>query len=201
MHKIPKLVLSLGGILFALGLIVVMVGGLMMDLETPPSSEDWSGTLMFKGDTPATFEGEFKWIAGYNIFVQDGANVTIEVVNSDVDNIFESCEVDDGCDLYDVDGHINGYHYIGYLDFEEEGAGTYEIRFTEENGEAVNVMIREDNSFGAFLVSAGGVIGCFAGIILLIIGGILTKVMKGRSKVEITQTINDDSDKGIESSN
>ena len=63
---------------------------------------------MFEGNTSTTFEGEFKWTAAYNIFVQDGANVTIEVFNSDVDNIFESCEVDDECDLYDVDGHING---------------------------------------------------------------------------------------------
>jgi len=197
MHKIPKLVLGLGGILFALGLVAVMVGGLMMDLDTPPSSEDWSGTLMFEGSTPTTFEGEFKWIAGYNIFVQDGSNVTIEVLNSDVDNIFESCEVDDECDLYDVDGHINGYHYIGYLDFEEEGAGTYEVRFTEENGETVDVMIREENGFGAFLVSAGGVISCFAGTIILIIGSILSKVMKENPKVELTSTVNDESDDRI----
>ena len=206
MHKVPKLALGLGGILFVLGWVAVAGGGLMMDLDTPPSSEDWSGTLMFEGNTSTTFEGEFKWIATYNIFVQDGSNVTVEVLNSDADDIFWSCELDDDCDLYDVDGHINGYHYIGDLDFEEEGTGiynpfskrgTYEISFTEDNGETVNVMIREDTSFAGFLVSAGGVISCFAGIIILIIGGILSKVMKENPKVELTSTVNDESDDRI----
>ena len=89
------------------------------------------------------------------------------------------------------------------MDFEEEGtgiynpftkSGTYEISFTEENGETVNVMIREDTSFEGFLVAAGGVISCFAGIIILIIGSILSKVMKENPKVELTSTVNDESD-------
>jgi len=202
MHKVPKRALGLGGILFVLGWVAVAGGGLMMDVDTPPSSEDWSGTLMFEGNTSTTFEGEFKWIATYNIFVQDGSNVTVEVLNSDGDDIFWSCELDDDCDLYDVDGYIDGYHYIGELDFEEEGTGiynpfskkgTYEISFTEENGETVNVMIREDTSFAGFLVSAGGAIICFAGIVILIIGSILAKVMKENPKVELTSTVSDES--------
>ena len=167
--------------------------------STSPSSEDWSGTLMFKGSTPTTFEGEFKWAATYNVFVQDGSNVTVEVLNSDIDDIFWPCDLDGECDGFDVDGHIDGYHYIGDLDFEEEGtgiynpftkSGTYEISFTEENGETVNVMIREDTSFEGFLVVAGGAFSCFAGIIILIIGGILSMVMKEKQKVELAPTVN-----------
>ena len=210
MHKVPKLVLGLGGILFVLGWVAMVGGSLMMDLDTPPSSEDWSGTLMFEDSTPTTFEGEFKWSETYNVFVQDGSNVTIEILNSDADDIFWPCELDDDCDMFDVDGHINGYHYIGELDFsiffEEEGTGIYnpfsktgiyEISFTEENGETVNVMIREDTSVAGFLVSAGGFISCFAGIIILIIGSILSKVMKENPKVELTSTVNDESDDRI----
>lgn len=193
------MVLGLGAILFALGTITFFVGSSMMDLDTPPSSEDWSGTLMFEGETPITFEAEFNWVTGYNIFVPDGANVTVEVLNSDADDIFESCEADDECDMFDVDGRVKGYHYIGYLDFEEVGTGTYEISFTEENGEAVNVMIREDTSFGAFLVSAGGAIGCLAGVVFLIIGGILAKLMKDNPKVEISPTLSDASPNEIQS--
>ena len=101
--------------------------------------------------------------------------------------------------MFDVDGHIDGYHYIGDLDFEEEGtgiynpftkSGIYEISFTEENGEIVNVMIREDTSFEGFLVVAGGAFSCFAGIIILIIGGILSMVMKEKQKVELAPTVN-----------
>ena len=195
MHKVPKLTLGLGGILFVLGWAAVAGGGLIMDVDTPPSSEDWSGTLMFEDSTPTTFEGEFKWAADYYVFVQDGSNVTIEILNSDADDIFWSCESEDECDEFDVDGHINGYHYIGGLDFEEEGtgiynpftkSGTYEISFTEENGETVNVMIREDTSFEGFIAVAGGMISCFSGIIILIIGGILSKVMKENPKVELS---------------
>ena len=206
MHKVPKLVLGLGGILFVLGWAAVAGGGLMMDLDTPPSSEDWSGTLMFEDSTPTTFEGEFRWAETYYVFVQDGSNVTVEVLNHDIDDIFWPCDLDGECDDFDVDGHIDGYHYIGYLDFDEEGApiynpltkvGTYEISFTEENGETVNVMIREDGSLEGFLAIAGGFISCFSGIIILIIGSILSKVMKENPKVELTSTVNDESDDRI----
>jgi hypothetical protein len=201
MHKVPKWILNFGGLFIILGLVVLQLGGFMMDLDTAPSSEDWSGTLMFEGDTPTTFEAEFKWIRGYSIFVQDGSNVTIEVINSDTAEIYEPCQESDACDLYDIDGHIDGYHYIGDLDFEEVGTGTYEIIFTEKDGEASKVMIREDTSFAGFLVLAGGVIGCFAGIILLIIGGILTRVMKEETKVEFTPVMTAESDDGIQKTN
>ena len=204
MHKVPKLVLGLGGILFVIGWAIILMDP--MDVDTPPSSEDWSGTLMFEDSTPTTFEGEFKWAADYYVFVQDGSNVTIEILNSDADDIFWSCESEDECDEFDVDGHINGYHYIGGLDFEEEGtgiynpftkSGTYEISFTEENGETVNVMIREDTSFEGFLVFAGGMISCFSGIIILIIGGILAMLIKEKPKVELSSTVSDESDDRI----
>ena len=55
-------------------------------------------------------------------------------------------------------------------------------------------MIREDKSFEGFIAVAGGVISCFAGIIILIIGSILSKVMKENPKVELTSTVNDESD-------
>jgi len=198
MHKAPKLTLRLGGILFAIGFVIILMDPMGVD-STSPSSEDWSGTLMFEDSTPTTFEGEFKWAATYNVFVQDGSNVTVEVLNSDIDDIFWPCDLDGECDGFDVDGHIDGYHYIGDLDFEEEGtgiynpftkSGTYEISFTEENGETVNVMIREDTSFEGFIAVAGGVISCFAGIIILIIGGILSMVMKEKQKVELAPTVN-----------
>lgn len=200
MHKIPKLTLGLGGILFVIGWAIIMMDPMGVD-SSSPSSEDWSGTLMFEDETPTTFEGEFKWSATYNVFVQDGSTVTVEVLNSDIDDIFWPCDVDGECDEFDVDGHIDGYHYIGELDFEEEGtgiynpfskSGTYEISFTEENGETVNVMIREDTSFEGFLVFVGGVISCFAGIIILIIGSILAKLIKENRKVELSSTMSDE---------
>ena len=190
MHKVPKLTQNLGGILLVIGFLAI---SLTMDADSASSS---SGTLMFEDSTPTIFEGEFKWSATYNVFVQDGSNATVEVLNSDIDNIFSPCGK---CDGFDVDGHIDGYHYIGDLDFEEEGtgiynpftkSGTYEIGFTEENGETVNVMIREDTSLEGFLVSVGGGISCCLGAILLLIGLILSRVMKEEQKVELAPSVN-----------
>jgi hypothetical protein len=195
MHKIPKRVLAIGWILFFLGFAAFMLGNFLDNLDSsPPSSEDWSGTLMFEGNTSTTFEGEFKWAKSYNIFVEDGANVSVEVLNSDTDNIFESCELDDDCDMFDVDGYIDGYHFIGYLELDSVGTGIYELRFTEENGEVVDVMIREEGGFAAFLALAAGLIVCSTGFIVLIIGSILAKVMKENPKVELASKVSDELD-------
>jgi len=49
-------------------------------------------------------------------------------------------------------------------------------------------------ALGVTMNPAGGVIGCFAGIIILIIGSILSIVLKENPKVELTSTVNDESD-------
>ena len=49
-------------------------------------------------------------------------------------------------------------------------------------------------ALGVTMNPAGGVISCFAGIIILIIGSILSKVMKENPKVELASTVNDESD-------
>lgn len=202
MHKIPKRVLNIGFGCLVLGFAGLMLGNFLINLDSsPPSSEDWSGTLMFEGNTSTTLESEFKWGKNYNIFVEDGANVSVEVLNSDTDDIFESCEVDDDCDMYDVDGYIDGYHYIGDLDFDDVGAGTYEISFTEENGEVVDVMIREEGGFAAMLALAAGVIVCSTGVFVLIIGAILAKVIKENTQVELTSTVSDEPDDRFHSYN
>ncbi len=205
MHKIPKRILTIGGILFCLGFAALMLGNFLDNLEaSPPSSEDWSGTLMFEGNTSTTLESEFKWAKTYNIFVEDGANVSVEVLNSDTDDIFDPCEIDDDCDMYDVDGYIDGYHYIGCLEFDGVGTGTYEISFTEENGEVVDVMIREEGGFAAtlaFFAFFAGLIVCFTGVFVLIIGAILAKVIKENTQVELTSTVSDEPDDRFHSYN
>ena len=197
MNKLSKRVQGLGGILFALGLVAVMVGGftLVRVCLHPTCDATHYTTLMFEGNVEGygstTFEGDFKRFVTYNIFVSNGGDVAVEVLNSDADDIFTPCELDDKC--VDSNLQLGGYRYIGDLVFEEEGPGTYEINFIEENGDNLNVMIREDTSYVSFLVLNGGVISSFAGIIILIIGIIRTKVMKENPKVELTSTVSEES--------
>ena len=185
MHKIPRWVLRIGWTLFALGLLVVMFAGTVIDnVDTPPESEDWSGTLMFKGETPATYDVELNVFSSYYVFVQEGANITVEILNGNDHNYFEPCENDDDCDMYDIEGNISGYEYIGEILIDDKGE--YDITFTEENGEAVEVMIREDQGFQSFLMIAGGSVGCFVGLLFLIIGGIMAMIMKESIDVDLS---------------
>ena len=185
MHNIPRWVLRIGSTLFVLGLLVVILGGTVIDnVDTPPESEDWSGTLMFKGETPAIYEVELNVFSSYYVFVQEGANITVEILNGNNQNYFEPCENDDDCDIYDVEGNISGYEYIGEILIDDKGE--YEIAFMEGNGEAVEVMIREDKGFQSFLIIAGGSVGCFVGLLLLIIGGIMAMIMKENIDVDLS---------------
>ena len=152
--------------------------------DTPPESEDWSGTLMFEGETPSTYEVELNIFSSYYVFVQEGANITVEILNGNNQNYFEPCENDDDCDIYDVEGNISGYEYIGEILIDDKGE--YEIAFIEGNGEAVEVMIREDKGFQSFLIIAGGSVGCFVGLLLLIIGGIMAMIMKESIDVDLS---------------
>ena len=198
MHEIPRWVLRIGGTLFALGLLAVMFGGTVIDnVDTPPESEDWSGTLMFKDKTPATYDVELNIFSSYYVFVQEGANITVEILNGNDRNYFEPCENDDDCDMYDIEGNISGYEYIGEILIDDKGE--YDIIFTEENGEAVEVMIREDQGFQSFLMIAGGSVGCFVGLLLLIIGGIMAMMMKESIGVDLSSQVRPESIQGVQS--
>ena len=188
MHKIARWVFRIGGALFLFGLLAVMFGGTIFDVDATPESEDWSGTLMFEGETPTTQEFNLNFISTYHVFVEEGENVSVKLLNGNENNYFEPCEDDDaisGCAAFDVEGNVSGFEYIGEILIDDKG--DYLIEFSAENGDLVEVMIREDRSFQSFLVVAGGVVSCFGGIILFIVGGILAKVMKEKDKILLIQ--------------
>jgi hypothetical protein len=188
MHKIAKWVLRIGSALFLLGLLTIMIGGITSGVDTTPESEDWSGTLMFEGETPTTQEFNLNFISTYHVFVEEGKNVSVKLLNGNENNYFEPCEDDDAisdCAAFDVEGNVSGFEYIGEILIDDKG--DYLIEFSAENGDLVEVMIREDLMGLTLLVVAGGSISCFGGIILLIVGGILAKVMKEKDKILLIQ--------------
>ena len=188
MHKLADTIKGVGAILLLLGAVAFWMGT-QIDDGIPPDDEDWSGTLMWEGTTPATFEGKFSGFSTYYVWVKKSGiydeefDVSVEVLN-DTAMYFESCEEWGECRA------IPGYEYIGEIYLEDMfDAGTYEVQFTDENGGEAAVMIREDSDGGGFLVLMGGLFGCFVGILLLVVGGFLSFITKENKSTYIEPII------------
>ena len=179
MRTAPKVMLGLGGVLLVIGILAFAIGGAIVS-EVSPESEDWSGTLKWEGTTPTTYEGEFDWTHTYNVWAEEGSNVQVEVLFGSSDDRFISCEELDACWIFDYDGAIPGFEYIGEIWI--MNSGTYTVEFSGDNN--VDVMIRDDESFGGFLGMMGGGGVCCFGILFLIIGGILATTMKDKPKLQ-----------------
>ena len=187
MRTAPKVMLGLGGVLLVIGILAFAIGGAIVS-EVSPESEDWSGTLKWEGTTPTTYEGEFDWTHTYNVWVEEGSNVQVEVLFGSSDDRFISCVDLFDCRIFDYDGAIPGFEYIGEIWI--MNSGTYAVEFSGDNN--VDVMIRDDESLGGFLGMMGGGGVCCFGILFLIIGGILATTMKDKPKVQTTIQIDNE---------
>ena len=170
--------------MLVIGILAFAIGGAVIS-DVSPDSEDWSGTLKWEGTTPTTYTGEFDWTHIYNVWVEEGSSVQVEVIDGDDENRFKSCEELEDCWIFDEDGAIPGFEYIGEVSFVD--SGTWQAEFSGDNN--VDVMIRDDDSFGGFLgIFGGGGVCCF-GILFLLIGGILAATMKDKPKVEMSPIV------------
>ncbi len=184
MRTAPKVMLGLGGVMLVIGIFAFAIGGAVIS-DVSPDSEDWSGTLKWEGTTPTTYTGEFDWTHFYNVWVEEGSSVQVEVIGGDDENRFFSCEELEDCGIFDEDGAIPGFEYIGEVSFMD--SGTWQVEFSGDNN--VDVMIRDDDSFGGFLGLFGGGGVCCFGILFLLIGGILAATMKDKPKVEMSPIV------------
>ncbi len=143
-----------------------------------PNDESWAGELMMKEQAPLDYKDNFEWTSIYNVFVEEGYEVDVEVLNGGEKAYFESCDSWDDCDFYDYAGHQEGFQYIGEIIVEQ--SGTYEINFiVNGDGEEPTVMIREESITDVFGI-LGGFFGCCLGIIILSIGLIFALVLKDK---------------------
>ena len=192
MHKITKITLVLGALLALTSIVGIFIAGNSMNMASP-DSEDWSGTLLWEGDTPSTFVDDFKWSAIYNVWVEIGSeeDIEIEVYNYEDGSQekayrFVSCSELNDCGIYDLDGKIDGFVYIGEIVFDD--SGTYEISITESNGENVGIQIRQESITGAFGI-LGGFVGCCVAFIVLSIGIVLSFIKKEKGELRPKQVI------------
>ena len=104
MRKIAKIIFSLGALLTLASIVGIVISGTSLNME--PESEDWSGELILKDQAPMTFGQELEWTSIYNVFVEEGKEVNVEVEGqTNIDGAyFESCEIYNDCDYYDEDG-------------------------------------------------------------------------------------------------
>ena len=167
--------------MLVIGILAFAIGGAVFS-DVSPDSEDWSGTLKWEGTTPTTYTGEFDWTHIYNVWVEEGSSVQVEVIDGDDENRFKSCEELEDCWIFDEDGAIPGFEYIGEVSFMD--SGTWQVEFSGDNN--VDVMIRDDDSFGGFLGILGGGGVCCLGIFFLLIGGILAATMRDKPKAELS---------------
>ena len=194
MNRPAKILLGIGGVLLVVAIIVASWGGYSFDSGSgSPDSEDWSGFLLWEGETPATYTGEFTWTSTYNVWVEEGSDVEV-IVSGEGRGYWESCENLEDCWIFDEDGKIPGYEYIGEIWIDPGESGTYTIEFSTSDGSEVGLMIREDKSFGGFigmLASCG--ICCFA-ILFLIIGAISASFGNKNNPTSfvVTNSINSD---------
>ena len=177
MHIATKITLGIGSLVTIVSIFGLVIGGSMID-SMDPNDESWAGELMMKEQAPLDYEDNFEWTSIYNVFVEEGYEVDVEVLNGGEKAYFESCDIWDDCDFYDYAGYQEGFQYIGEIIVEQ--SGTYEINFiVNGDGEEPTVMIREDSMTGAFGI-LGGFFGCCLGIIIFSIGLIFALVLKDK---------------------
>ena len=192
MRKIAKITLVLGALIALTSIVGMFVAGNSLNMASP-DSEDWSGTLLWEGETPATYVDDFKWSVIYNVWVEIGSeeDIDIEVYSyedgtQDKGYRFVSCSELKDCEIYDLDGKIDGFVYIGEIVFDDSGA--YEISITESNGDNVDIQIREESITGTFGI-LGGFLGCCVAFIVLSIGIVLSFIMKEKGVLRPKQVI------------
>jgi hypothetical protein len=166
MHIMTKITLGVGTVLLIGSIIAIVVGGgsLFSDLaENPDGTELWNGT------SPTTYEGDFQFDSYYSVFIEEGADVQIEVLNGNDDNRFMPCEEDQSCDLYS----LAGYTYVGDINILDDGI--WEVEFTG-NGD---VMIKELTiDIGSFMAMGLGLWGFCCSFCLIGLGIVFIFTLK-----------------------
>ncbi|DAC66677.1 TPA: hypothetical protein HA324_03585 [Candidatus Thalassarchaeaceae archaeon] len=177
MHIATKITLGIGSLVTIVSIFGLVIGGSMLD-SMDPNDESWAGELMMKDQASLDYEDNFEWTSIYNVFVEEGYEVDVEVLNGGDNAYFESCDIWGDCDYYDNEGYQEGFQYIGEIIVDQ--SGTYEINFiVNGDGEEPTVMIREESITGVFGI-LGGFFGCCLGIIILSIGLIFALVLKDK---------------------
>jgi len=189
MHVMTKVTLGVGGVLFLISTAALVIGGAsfgdaMEDFDPYSSGDDY-----WTGDTDTTFNGKLNMLSIYYVFVEEGYEVDVEIYEGYNGGFgyLTPCEEMGDCDLYD----LPGYDYVGVLSVDM--SDVYEVEFTENESQLVDVKIREETiPIDGLMGLGGGCCGLCGALLLLIIGGIMALTMKDKPKVQTTIQIDNE---------
>ena len=153
------------------GSIIAVVAGFgSIDLDSPEEQ-------IFTGDAPTEWEVELNYTSIYFVYVEEGSNVSAEIVGGDIYNRFIPCSEDFSCQEHNT---RVGYTYIG--DLSVENNGVYQVEFSGEG----EVLVTEfEISIGGFMaIGFGFWCGCCS-VLVLIIGLIMALVMKDNQVAQV----------------
>ncbi len=164
MKTAPKITLILGGIMLVGSIIAVVVGF---------GSADLDGEEVFSGDAPTTWAAELDYMSIYDVYVEDGSDVSVEIENGGQDNAFVPCA---GIEC-DANSRV-GYQFVGTLQVID--SGLYEVSFDGTG----SVVVYEIEAGGLIAAGLGFWCGCCS-LLVLIIGFIMALVMKDNQVAQV----------------
>ena len=176
MHTAGKVLLIIGGVITALG-IVMIVGGAAAASFDPTEENVASGT---SGSFSAADSG-----LGFSVWVSESVAcdaVSVEIMYDGENRYSDDCYWSEP----NEDDGVDGYYSIGSVGFLDDDGGTYTFSSShtiyitdsgDELGEAV----------GGFFAAAGGVLVAICGGVILLIGLILALTLKTKDPVVMQQ--------------
>ena len=181
MHTAGKVMLIIGGIITALGIVMIVGGAASAGLD-PESENVWEGT---SGDFTIPDDDI------YGVYIKGsasdcdaiGSSTSISITNSADEEKFEkSCEFNEEGDYLD-----DSFQRVGSIEYWSTNAGE-EVSIQS----SVKIYIVGDidalgDAAGGFLAAAGGVLIAICGGVILLIGLILALTLKTKDPVMMQQ--------------
>ena len=176
MHTAGKVLLILGGIITAIGILITVLGAASAELD--PSSENEfsgsSGTFTVPGDDV------------YGIYVKSSVNcetftMTLED-DQEIDYFEKDCAHDNSDDLVDDD-----YIYVGNVEYWSTAPGDQLQVSAPTTIYIVGEFEAVGDAAGGFLAAAGGILIAICGGVILLIGIILALTLKSKEPVVVMQ--------------
>ena len=181
MHTAGKVLLIIGGIITALG-IVMIVGGAASAGLNPESENVWEGT-----------SGQFTIPDDdiYGVYIKGsasdcdaiGSSTSISITNSADEEKFEkSCEFNEEDDYLD-----DGFQRVGSIEWWNTNAGEQVSIQSSVKIYIVGDIDALGDAAGGFLAAAGGILIAICGGVILLIGLILALTLKTKDPVMMQQ--------------
>ena len=176
---VTLVVAGLIGIVVSTLLTISSVGNLVTEVSETEDSFEESGEVIWEGRSPATFEDNLLATSIYEVLIEDGRQVDVDLIGDDGEtNTFTQCEVRCGA------SEDPGYYLAGTIVVSD--GGIWKIRFSGDVVGDSNLRIKEykvpffvEESVSVML----GVGGCCISIVFLVAGAIVGFSSK-REKVQ-----------------